>query len=83
MKIFILLVTLIINSAYAEEKKEKIITEYKKYEKFNLGDLEVKGDLMAPGDITVKERARVRIDNSLYERHDYFDVIKNDFMNMK
>jgi hypothetical protein len=83
MKIFIILLLLLANSALAAEKKQKIVTEYKKYEKFNLGDLEVKGDLMAPGDITVKERARVRIDNTLYERNEYFDLIKNDFMNMR
>jgi hypothetical protein len=83
MKLIIILLLLLANGALAADKKEKIVTEYRKYEKFNLGDLEVKGDLMAPGDITVKERARVRIDNTLYERNEYFDLIKNDFMNMR
>jgi hypothetical protein len=83
MKIIIFILLVFAASAVAADKKEKIITEYKKYEKFNLGDLEVKGDLIAPGDITVKERARVRIDNTLYERNEYFDMIKNDFMNIR
>ena len=78
-----IIIFLLFSNLILAETKEKVITEYKKYEKFNLGDLEVKGDLMAPGDITVKERARIRIENSLFERKDYFDLIKNDFTNMR
>jgi hypothetical protein len=67
-------------SAYAEEK---VIYQYKKYEKFDLGNLEVKGQLIAPGDISVRERERRRFELDLYSRKDFDNFIKKDVESLR
>lgn len=58
--------------------EEKVIYQYKKYEKFDLGNLEVKGQLIAPGDISVRERERRRFELDLYSRKDFDALIQKD-----
>ncbi len=67
-------------SAYAEEN---VIYQYKKYEKFDLGDLEVKGQLVAPGDLSVRERDRRRFELDLYNRADFDPMIKHDIKTLR
>ncbi len=50
---------------------KKIIYKYKEYEKFDLGDLEIKGSVIAPGDISVKERRRKVFERNLLNRDDF------------
>jgi hypothetical protein len=59
-------------------KDEKVIYEYKKYEKFDLGNLEVKGELIAPGDLTVRERDRKRFSLDLFTRKDFDSIQRRD-----
>jgi hypothetical protein len=68
-------------SAFAE--KEQVIYQYKKYEKFDLGNLEVKGQLIAPGDISVRERERKRFEMDLYTRQDFEPFIKKDIESLR
>ena len=75
--IFILVMS---STALAEEK---VIYEYKKYEKFDLGDLEVKGQLIAPGDLSVRERDRRRFKLDLYNRTDFDLNIKHDIQTLR
>jgi hypothetical protein len=60
----------------APKTESKVIYQYKKYEKFDLGNLEVKGQLIAPGDISVRERERKRFELDLYTRKN-FDAFQN------
>lgn len=53
-------------------QKKKVVYKYKEYEKFDLGDLEIKGSIIAPGDISVKERRRKVFERDLLHR-DNFD----------
>ena len=57
---------------------QKVIYQYKKYEKFDLGNLEVKGQLIAPGDISVRDRERRRFEVDLYSRQDFDKFIRKD-----
>jgi hypothetical protein len=75
-----LLVFLISFGVYAEEK---VIYQYKKYEKFDLGDLEVKGQLISPGDLSVRERDRKRFELDLYNRADFDSMIKHDIKTLR
>ena len=59
-----------INTAMAQKKN--IVYKYKEYEKFDLGDLEIKGNIIAPGDISVKERRRKVFERKLL-RKTHFD----------
>ncbi len=69
----------LITEAFAQQAADpKTIYQYKKYEKFDLGNLEVKGQLIAPGDISVRERERRRFELDLHSRKDFDDFIKKD-----
>lgn len=63
--------------------EEKVIYQYKKYEKFDLGDLEVKGQLIAPGDLSVRERERRRFELDLYNRAEFDDKIQHDIRTLR
>jgi len=67
--------------AYGED--QKVIYQYKKYEKFDLGNLEVKGQLIAPGDISVRERDRKRFELDLYSREDFEPFIAKDIETLR
>lgn len=60
-------------STLAQDKK--IIYKYKEYEKFDLGDLEIKGSIIAPGDISVKERRRKVFERELLHKDDFDEKI--------
>ncbi|MBC75429.1 MAG: hypothetical protein CME64_05375 [Halobacteriovoraceae bacterium] len=51
--------------------KKKVIYKYKEYEKFDLGDLEIKGSIVAPGDLSVKERRRKTFERNLLQRRSF------------
>lgn len=82
MKIITLLLSLYIIGE-AQGQDQKIIYQYKKYEKFDLGNLEVKGQLIAPGDISVRERDRKRFELDLYTRKDFDLFIKKDIESLR
>jgi hypothetical protein len=71
----------LIAEVYGED--QKIIYHYKKYEKFDLGNLEVKGQLIAPGDISVRERERRRFELDLFSRKDFDAFIKKDVESLR
>lgn len=75
-----LLLLLLTTTAFA---KEKIIYKYKQYEKFDLGDMEIKGELIAPGDLTVKERSNRFINRKLYKRKEYSKELIYDIKYMR
>ncbi len=82
MRIFIYALSMVmISNAFGQE--EKVIYQYKKYEKFDLGNLEVKGQLIAPGDISVRERERRRFELDLYSRKDFDAFIKKDVESLR
>ena len=82
MKIFAFLVSFYIFGE-ASVQDQKVIYQYKKYEKFDLGNLEVKGQLIAPGDISVRERDRKRFELDLYSRKDFDTFIKKDIESLR
>mgnify|MGYP000695838154 CR=1 FL=1 len=71
----IILMLIVATSIFA---KEKVVYKYKQYEKFDLGDLEIKGSIIAPGDLSVKERRRKIFKRKLYRRKDFDKNIEND-----
>lgn len=72
MKKFMLLsFCLLAFSAHAEEKKKKIIYEYKKFEKFDFNEIGVEGESGAPGDLSVSPNPRKDYGNRLPERREF------------
>ena len=56
------------------QAEEKVIVKYKDYEKIDLGDFSIQGDIITPGDLSVKERKNKFMNSDLYERVDFDDL---------
>ncbi len=67
----LVLLALLCSTFSVHAQKVKKVYKYKEYEKFDLGDLEIKGSVIAPGDISVKERRRKVFERDLYHRDDF------------
>lgn len=76
MKTLILSIFLF-SPAFAQADKE-VNYEYRKYEKFDLGSMEIQGDLVAPGDVSVREKERETFSLDLFIRKHSEDLAKHD-----
>jgi hypothetical protein len=87
MKILISLsllgLALIILAPFAIQAEEKVQYQFKKYEKFDLGSLEVKGNVVAPGDLSVKQRERQKFERELLNRVSFREEIRQDMLNFR
>jgi hypothetical protein len=82
MRLFIYVFSFyMMSEAYGED--QKVIYQYKKYEKFDLGNLEVKGQLIAPGDISVRERERRRFELDLFARDNFDPFLSKDLESLR
>ena len=75
-KLLFLILTFSSLQVYAQSKK--VIYKYKEYEKFDLGDMEIKGSIIAPGDLSVKERRRKVFERELFKKDDFDKKIIED-----
>ena len=79
-----LIVTLAMFSTWAfAQKKEKIIYEYKKYEKFDFDNLAILGDKSSPGDISITPRFRNKFKNMLPYRKNFNPELRRAVENIK
>ncbi|MBT3984252.1 MAG: hypothetical protein HOE90_23050 [Bacteriovoracaceae bacterium] len=81
--ILVLLSLLFVNHLEAEEKKAGVIYQYKTYEEFDLGNLEIKGEIIAPGDLSVRERERKVFSRNLYEKPNFKREEKRDLDSLR
>ncbi len=70
-------------SQAATTSKEEPIYKYKDYDVIDLGSLEVKGEIMAPGDLTVAERDKKNFDRRLLEKNNFDLEIKREIENLR
>ena len=70
-------------SAFAQEEKKNVIYKYKEYEVIDLGSLEIKGQIMAPGDLTVNERERQSFKRSLLEKNNFDFENRREIENLR
>jgi hypothetical protein len=73
-----ILIILVFSCSLSAFAKQNVVYKYKQYEKFDLGDLEIKGSIIAPGDLSVKERRRKIFKRKLYRRKDFDEFIQRD-----
>lgn len=59
------------NSLFAQTSKKKIVYEYKKYEKFDFGDMAIEGSKGGLGDLSVSPRYQVRFNNELPKKPNF------------
>lgn len=87
MKILISLsligLALIILAPFALHAEDQVVYQFKKYEKFDLGSLEVKGNIVAPGDLSVKQRERQKFERKLLNRLNFREEIRQDMLNFR
>jgi len=66
-----------------QETKKDVVYKYKEYEMIDLGSLEIKGQIMAPGDLTVNERERSVFKRSLLEKTNFDFENKREIENLR
>lgn len=89
-KLVIASITLLISfSSFGAEEKTydpndpNVRIEYKQYESFDLGNLEIEGKIIAPGDLSVQQRDRKRFNRNLFERFDFNPEVKEDIYHLR
>lgn len=84
MKWFLaMLVTMELSLAQDKNNDPNVNYEYKKYESIDLGDLEIKGNLVSPTDISVRSRRRKSFSRRLYNRTEFDEVKKEDVTSLR
>lgn len=68
---------------FAQASDKEVIIKYREYESFDLGNLEIKGSVLAPGDLSVRERERKVFATGLYDRANFNPEIKEDIRNLR
>ena len=77
MKLLLVLILLVSFSSLAAEKR-KVIYKYKKYEKFDMDDIQITGDTSGPGDLSINPRLRKKFGNRLPEKPNFDkEMIRN------
>lgn len=66
-----------------QEEKKNVVYKYKEYEVIDLGSLEIKGQIMAPGDLTVNDRERAVFKRSLLEKNNFDFENKREIENLR
>lgn len=79
----VILTALFSSLVFAQDEKKNIVYKYKEYEVIDLGSLEIKGQIMAPGDLTVNERERQTFKRSLLEKQNYDFENKREIENLR
>lgn len=78
INVFFICLVMFTSFVYAEEK---VVVKYKQYEQLDLGDLEIQGNVVAPGDLSITETNKEMLDIDLYSREEFdfetIDDIKN------
>lgn len=63
--------------------KETIIYKYKKYEKFDLGELEIKGSIIAPGDLSTSNLDIKKFSVRYFERKNFDDKLARQLKSLR
>lgn len=75
--------TTFFNRVNGPGRKKTTIYKYKEYEAIDLGALEIKGQIMAPGDLTVNERERQSFKRSLLEKNNFDFENRREIENLR
>jgi hypothetical protein len=78
-----LIVFIAASTAWSQEEKKNVVYKYKEYEAIDLGSLEIKGQIMAPGDLTVNERERAVFKRSLLEKSNFDFENRREIENLR
>ena len=68
-------------TSWAQKKRtqdKNVIVRYKKYQSFDLSGLQIKGRILAPGDLTINDRGRRGTDYPLFDRKHFRQEMLRD-----
>ncbi len=83
-KIFLIMLILSITTQIClSEEKKQVVYKYKDYESIDLGSFDIKGELIAPGDLTVNDRERKVFTRSLLEKQNFDFENKREIENLR
>jgi hypothetical protein len=82
-KVILILSFVLFDGRLIGAEEDNVIYKFRKYEKFDLGNLKIQGSIMAPGDISVKERERKEFNRALLERTSFDPEVKDDVSNLR
>lgn len=77
------LLSFAIHAADVSPDKKNTVYKYKEYEVIDLGSMDVKGQIIAPGDLTVNERERKVFKRSLLEKINFDFENKREVENLR
>lgn len=85
---YLFLISLMTSSFFALSQDEppsdpSVNYEYQKYQKFDLGNLAIKGNILTPGDVSVRDRLPSSIVNDVFNRKDFNDNMNKDIQDIK
>ena len=88
--IFIIIISLATFRVKSEEplapkktESKNTVYKYKEYEAIDLGSIEIKGQIIAPGDLTINERERKVFKRSLLEKYNFDFENKREIENLR
>lgn len=83
MKILIITFLIVSNAFGSDSNKSQTNYKYKDYDVIDLGAIEIKGQIIAPGDLTVKEKERKTFKRELLEKDNFDFENKRDIENLR
>ena len=82
MKIQLIILLFLSSNTNCEEKK-RTIYKYKEYESIDLGSIEIKGQIIAPGDLSINDRERKTFKRTLLEKNNFDFENKREIENLR
>jgi hypothetical protein len=82
MKIQLIILLFLSPDTNCEEKK-RTIYKYKEYESIDLGSIEIKGQIIAPGDLSINDRERKTFKRTLLEKNNFDFENKREIENLR
>lgn len=76
MKLILIISILFVSFVASAKDKKNINYEYKKFEKFDFGVIDVEGGSSSPGDLSISPRFRKKFRNKIPERKQFHNEMK-------
>ncbi|MDH4467291.1 MAG: hypothetical protein QE271_04465 [Bacteriovoracaceae bacterium] len=79
----IALFLMFLSPSVVKTSEEKIVYEYKQHEVVDLGELEIKGDVLAPSDLSIEERGRKIFQRPLFDKPNFQQEMRFTILNLR
>jgi hypothetical protein len=63
--------------------EENVIYQYKQHEVVDLGELQIKGEVLAPSDVSIEERGRKIFSRPLFDKPNFQQEMRFTILNLR